>query len=577
MSRNRNDFLEPRTVGLIDVPSSRQATVFDPNLLLKYKDALPLPSVLKPVRRVKGADYFEVAMTEFRQKLHADLPPTLLWGYGDARQNFGSFPGPTFEVRAGKRILVKWINNINASDFLIPNAFDPFLNGDNKGEPHVKTVAHVHGAHVPPAGDGRPDAWFSKGFAIKGADWTTEVYEYPNKQDAATLWYHDHTVGQTRLNVYAGLAGLYVIRSKKEEDLNLPSGKHEIPLVIQDRIVDADGSLLYLERDPSKVPTNADHPGPWVPEFFGNLILVNGKIWPFLDVEPRKYRFRILNGSNARFYNLHLSSGQPFIQIAAEQGLFHKPVQLRSILIAPGERADVIVDFSHQPGDVFLTNDAKTPFPNGDDVDPDTTAHVMKFSVRKHVLTTDLSSVPTVLGDDPGLVLPDPGGMAGKGESVVTRNMAIVEFTDENDKPIVGLLNNRRFDAPVIDKPKLGAVEIWNIINTTGDTHPIHLHLVKFRLLRRQKFDAPSYLAAWQPGLPGSGPAPIAPYPFLLGSPIPPDANETGFKDTVRANPGEITTITMRFDDYTGKYPWHCHIVDHEDNEMMQQFEVVRN
>jgi spore coat protein A len=433
-------------------------------------------------------------------------------------------------VRAGQCIRVKWINNIDATDYLILGAYDPFLQGTNKGEPHVKTVVHVHGAHVPPTSDGYPEAWFTRNFKQKGPAWTTEVYDYPNKQDAATLWYHDHTMGQTRLNVYAG-------------------------------------SLLYPVRDPAEIPTDNNHPGPWIPEFFGDTILVNGKVWPFFDVEPRRYRFRILNGSNARFYHLRLSSGQTFVQIAAEQGLFAAPVERHSILIAPAERAEVLVDFSCQRGDIFLTNDAAAPFPNGDPVDPNTTAQVMKFRVSTRPGQADSSQVPAKLGGAPAIA---------KHSASVIRNMTIVEFLDRNGEPIIGLLNNRRWTAPVTDRPKLGDVEIWNIINTTGDTHPIHLHLVKFQLIGRQKFNVDAYLAAWKPGPAGSGPEPIAPTPFLLGSPSAPDSNELGFKDTVRANPGEVTTIIMRFDDYTGKYPWHCHIVDHEDNEMMQQFEVVK-
>jgi spore coat protein A len=327
--------------------------------------------------------------------------------------------------------------------------------------------------------------------------------------------------------------------------------------LIQDRLFDVDGSLLYPVSDPTLVP-----------EFFGDTILVNGQVWPFFEVEPRKYRFRILNGSNARYYNLKLSSGQAFVQIAAEQGLFSAPVQRQSILIAPGERADVIIDFSGQRGDIFVTNDAVTLFPIGDPVDPNTTGQIMKFSVTKRLLQPDRSVVPSKLGGAPGI----PKSLAS-----VTRNMTIILFTNANGVPTIALLNNKFWTAPVTDQPKLGAVEIWNIINTAPDSHPIHLHLVKFQLLSRQKFNVNAYLTAWNPGPAGSGPAPIAPDPFLLGSPMAPDSNETGFKDTVRANPGEVTTIIARFDDYTGKYPWHCHIIDHEDNEMMQQFEVVKH
>ena len=566
------------------------ANVLDPRALQKFVDALPLPATLQPVGKRDGHDYYEVAMSQFQQKLHRDIPPTSLWGYG------GSFPGQTLEARVGETIYVKWINNIAAPDHLIKGAYDPFLRGTNKGEPQVKTVTHVHGAHVAPAGDGYPEAWFTREFAIKGPAWTNEVYVYPNKQEAATLWYHDHTIGQTRLNVYAGLAGFYLLRDKDEKnndsgndgkgdtpDKNklcaLPHGKFEVPLVIQDRIFDADGSLLFPIRDPAEVPTSSEHPGPWIPEFFGEIILVNGKVWPYFEVAPRKYRLRILNGSNARFYNLTLDSGQAFTQIAAEQGFFKKPVKRQSILLAPGERADVIVDFAGKSGNIILRNDAKTPFPDGDSADPATTGQIMQFRINQRLAFADTSAVPAALNANATLETrqDDDLGTFRKKVSVI-RNMAIIEWNDRDGNPIIGLLNKREWNAPIEDKPKLGSVEIWNIVNVTRDTHPIHLHLVKFKLLSRQAIDSERYRKQWLKNgeRAGQGPRPISPAAFLLGAPVRPDSNEMGFKDTVRANPGEVTTIIMRFDDYVGKYPWHCHIIDHEDNEMMQQFEVVR-
>jgi spore coat protein A len=565
------------------------ANVLSPSSLQKFVDELPLPATLKPVGRRNGGDYYEVVMTQFQQKLHKDMKATKLWGYN------GSFPGPTLEARVGRPVHVKWINDLPIQDYLIDGAYDPFLEGTDKGEPHAKTVVHVHGAHVPPAGDGYPEAWFTRGFDKKGPAWTTDVYDYPNKQEAATLWYHDHTMGQTRLNVYAGLAGFYLLRDDDEKDDDsgndgrgdkpdnkklsaLPHGKFEVAIVIQDRIFDTDGSLLFPIRDPVQVPTSSEHPGPWVPEFFGDTILVNGKVWPFFDVEPRKYRFRILNGSNARFYNLTLDSGQTFTQIAAEQGFFNKPVKRQNILLAPGERADVIVDFAGVRGTVILRNDAKAPFPDGDAVDPNTTGQIMQFRTNKRLAFDDTSAVPAVLNVSAApQTLQDEEIATFRRQAALTRNMAIIEWKDESGEPIIGLLDNRRWASPMTVKPKLGSVEIWNIVNTTGDTHPIHLHLVKFKLLSRQAFDVDRYLAEWikHGEKAGKGPDPIAPAAFLLGAPAGPDSNETGFKDTVRANPGEVTTIIMRFDDYTGKYPWHCHIVDHEDNEMMQQFEVV--
>ena len=585
--------------GRVRAPSA--VVPLDPRSLSKYADPLPFPiPVAQPVGNLDGADYYEIGMTQIKQRLHKQLGPTTLWSYGDAPGKPGMFPGPTIQVRAGQRIFVKWVNQLAPAGHLLEEVFDTNLHGTDRGEPHVKTVVHVHGAHVPPHSDGHPEAWFTRNFARKGDVWSRKVYEYPNLQAPTTLWYHDHAIGQTRLNVYAGLFGFFLVRRPGEregddhdgEQIGLPGGRFEVPLVIFDRQFEADGSLLYPVRDPDQIPTGPDHPGPWVPEFFGDTILVNGKVWPYFAVEPRRYRLRILNGSNARFYNLRLSSGQPFFQIGAEQGLFPFPVRRTSILLAPAERADVIVDFSGQANrDVFLTNDAPAPYPAGDPVDPDTTAHVMKFSVSRPMRGNDASVLPARLdGAAPALELgagyvdaptlssqlqAADASPAGARRVARIRHMALAEVVDADDNPIIVLLNNRHWDDPITDKPRLGSIEVWHLINTTGDTHPIHLHLVKFLVLRRQTFDVDGYLAAWHPTRPGMGPAPIPATPYLTGRPMPPDTNEIGFKDTVRVNPGEVATIAARFDDYTGNYPWHCHILEHEDNEMMLQFEVV--
>lgn len=545
------------------------ARMLDPLSLYKFADPLPLPPVLEPVATYDGRPFYDVAMTQFRQKLHADLPPTTLWGYN------GMYPGPTFEARVGRTVRVRWRNEIRANAFLIPGAYDPTLEGANHHEPQVKTVVHLHGANVPTTSDGLPEAWFAPGFAATGPAWTGEVYEYPNRQGPATLWYHDHAIGQTRLNVYAGLAGLYLLRGMEELDgrNGLPGGRYEIPLVIQDRIFDVDGSLLFPVRDPEQVPTDQNHPGPWVPEFFGNTILVNGKLWPYLEVEPRRYRLRMLNGSNARFYNLRFGAGLAFTQIGSDQGFLPRPVRGHALLLAPGERADVIVDFAGMRGNVLLTNDAKAPFPDGDAIDRGTAGQIMQFRISRRLAQADASGVQP---PRPANALPDPSAQALARQARVTRHMALVEFLDDAGEPIVGLLNNRTGEDTTTARPRLGAVEVWNFINTTGDTHPVHLHLVRFQVLARQPFDAERYRRDWiGANGPGKGPQPISPLPYLTGAPMRPEPEETGLKDTVRVPPGQVTTIVVRFGDYPGTYPWHCHILDHEDNAMMQRFEVV--
>lgn len=543
--------------------------LLDPAALAKFVQAVPRPAVHVPSGTLNGSPYYEVAMTRFEQQLHPDLPPTTVWGFG------GRYPGPSFEARVGQRIYVKWINALPPGRHLLAAAFDPYVPGAASG-PQTKTVTHLHGAVVPKAWDGNPMAWFTRGFAQTGPTWSGPVYEYPNEQKAATLWYHDHAIGQTRLNVYAGLAGFYLLRSGLELDAAraglLPGGRHELALAIQDRLFDVDGALLYPVRDPAQVPTNADHPGPWVPEVFGNVIVVNGKVWPYLDVEPTRYRLRIVNGSNARFYNLALDFGEPFIQIAAEQGFF-MPVQRNSILLAPGERADVIVDFSRMSGNVILRNNAPAPFPAGDAPDPETVGQIMQFRVAPPAV----QHVPAVDGMSASREAA-PEAEDRQRQAVVTRNMGLVEFTDAAGEPIKLLLNNRDFDSTPTDVLKLGTVEVWNLINTTGDTHPIHLHLFSFRVLSRRPFDADRYRSDWIGSRPpAAGPRPPSPEPYYTGPALPAESNERGRKDTVQAWPGYVTTILVPIAGYPGAYPWHCHILEHEDNDMMLQFEVVQS
>lgn len=261
--------------------------------LIKFVDALPVPAIIAPVGLVGGVPLFDVGMREFRQKLHRDLPATTLWGYN------GMYPGPTFEARRGHPIAVRWRNQLPGNHML---QIAPTIHGAEPPIPEVRTVVHVHGLKVLPESDGYPEAWFTNGFAQTGPFFDRQIYHYPNDQPATGLWYHDHALGITRLNLYTGLEGFYFIRDDDERDLNFPSGPYELPLMIQDRLLNPDGSLNYPVSD------NSDFEVPpfWVPEFFGDTVLVNGKVWPHLEVEPRKYRFRMLNASNARFYHLSL-------------------------------------------------------------------------------------------------------------------------------------------------------------------------------------------------------------------------------------------------------------------------------
>ncbi|PLS07104.1 multicopper oxidase family protein [Neobacillus cucumis] len=520
--------------------------------LKKFVDALPLPPVLKPSTKSADIPYYEVTMKQVKQQLHRDLPPTTIWGYN------GMYPGPTFEVRRNQPILVKWENKL-PFEHLLP--VDRTLHGAEPDKPSVRTVVHLHEGRVRPENDGYPEAWFTRDFKNVGPKFVHEVYYYPNCQRPATLWYHDHALGITRLNVYAGLAGFYILRDKEEEKLDLPSGKFEVPLVIQDRSFYLDpnsnqfGELFYPSQPPQDPPPAPKLPNPSVvPEFFGDTILVNGKVWPYLEVEPRKYRFRILNGSNARFYNIRLNTTEPdlkFIIIGTEGGLLEKPSDpVSQILLAPAERVDVIVDFSNHKGkNIILTNDARAPFPNGDAPDFDLT-QIMQFRVKSKLSKPDKSKIPAKLSCLERL---DPK------DAVFVRKNTLVETKDEFGR-LKLLLNNMDWDKPPItETPQNGTIEIWELYNTTLDTHPIHLHLVTFQILSRAKFS----------GNPTGNP--------YIGQPLPLDPSESGWKDTVRANPGEVTRIIARFGPFTGIYPWHCHILEHEDHEMMRPFENLHN
>ncbi|MFS0824588.1 multicopper oxidase family protein [Bacillus sp. 1P02SD] len=538
--------------------------------LRKFVDALPIPSILKPKDKSDDIPFYEVTMKQVKQKLHRDLPATTVWGYN------GLYPGPTFEARRNEPILVKWKNEL-PYEHLLP--VDRTLHGSDPDTPSVRTVVHLHGGRVRPENDGYPEAWFTRDFKNTGLKFVKEVYHYPNCQRATTLWYHDHALGITRLNVYAGLAGFYILRDEEEEELHLPSGKFEIPLVIQDRSFNLDpnseqfGELFYPSQpgqepppapQPPLLPIDTTIPNPSVvPEFFGNTILVNGKVWPFLEVEPRKYRFRILNGSNARFYGINFSSSNlKFTLIGTDGGLLEKKIEnVSHITLAPAERVDVIVDFSRHSGQrIILTNDAPSPFPNGTLPSPDLT-QIMEFRVKQKLSKPDKSKVPKKLSCFERL---------DQTKAVTVRKTTLVETTDEFGrlKLLLGSVNPAYPDRangmnwdqpPITETPYNGTIEVWELYNTTLDTHPIHLHLVTFQILSCHSFS----------GNPEN--------PTIDPTPLPLDPSETGWKDTVRANPGEVTRIIARFGPFTGIYPWHCHILEHEDHEMMRPYENLDN
>jgi len=516
--------------------------------LAKFVDPLPIPKAIKPDYRKNGVTRYTVTMKQFYKSLHRDLPKTKLWGYN------GMFPGPKFEVHKGERVHVLWENKLPHKDFL---PIDTTVHGAGKNVPRVRTVVHLHGGRARAGDDGYPEAWFTQDFKKTGPFFKRKIYRYDNNQRATMLWYHDHALGITRLNVYAGLAGIYMIRDKEEEALPLPKGPYEIPLSITDRTINPDGSLYYpirpmpssLKNPKAKIPIPSV-----VPEFFGKMILVNGKVWPYLNVEPRKYRFRILNASNDRFYNLKLNSGQTFVQIGSDGGLLRRSVKLKQILIAPAERVDVIIDFSKMAGkNITLTNNAAAPYPNGDpaNLNPNATGLIMQFRVNLLLKSPDKSEIPAVLSHFPRY---------SRKNVRKVRNLSLNETYDKYGR-LQQLLTNRMWDDPVTERPVVGTKEIWNLINTTMDTHPIHVHLVQFQILQRRPYDVNYYNRTGKIR--------------FTGPPKRPAANERGFKDTVKAIPGHITSIIARFGPYTGQYVWHCHMLEHEDHDMMRPYRVI--
>ncbi|MFW9886343.1 MAG: multicopper oxidase family protein [Candidatus Thorarchaeota archaeon] len=564
-----------------------------------------------------------VDMTEFSQQvLPLPFPQTPVWGYGglahdaltgDSLGYVHNQPGPTFEAIRGIPIEVEYQNKI-VSPHMFPvdptlhwanpnnvpmgtyvPPFTPYPPGYPEAQSPVPLIPHLHGGEVQSTSDGHPEAWFTAS-GIHGPEYNTEnptadssaIFYYPNAQPATTLWYHDHALGITRINVMSGLAGFYLLRDPNDSIAPLlPSGKYEMPLVLQDRTFKTDGSFWFPEVgvDPGVHPY-------WQPEFFGNVIMVNGLAWPNMNVDQGQYRFRLLDGSNARFYTLKfwvpsLDSFLPFIQIGSDGGYLRTAAALTELTIAPGERADVLVDFSGLPTGtkVILKNTAKTPFPKGTPADPKTVGKCMQFTVGPNPGPAPAALPPlmnpTLSGVYPTLPLP-----------ILQRTLPLFEVMGPLG-PTMVTLNGQLWSGVVTETPTLGTTEEWVIVNPTADAHPIHLHLTQFQVVSRQNMQTAKYAADWM-ALNGMPPLPedvvpteIPVGPYLNGQPYAPPLNEQGWKDTVQVYPGQVTIIRVRFAPIDGSpaypfdatsgpgYVWHCHILDHEDNEMMRPYIVI--
>jgi spore coat protein A, manganese oxidase len=476
-----------------------------------FVDPLPLPETMGVAHPGK----LRITMREIHAKVHRDVPSTLMWSYGPTPL------APIIEARSGHPLEIEWVNSLPTKHFL---PIDYSLHGCGHDVPDVRTSTHVHGARVPSKADGYPTDWFVPG--------KSKTCLYPLQQDASTLWYHDHAMGLNRLNTYAGLFGLFLVRDSAEDSLQLPSGKHEIPLILYDRELTADGQFFY--------PTSGDPEHPWVSEFEGDGILINGKIRPYFEVEPRLYRFRILNTANSRFFNLSLDTQEPITLIGSDQGLLAAPADIPHLILAPAERGDVLIDFTKSSGKtVHLRNGA---------------LDILQFRVAAQTAspTPSAPSIPKTLRTITRIP---------ESSAITTRTITLDEYKDKVGNSMLMVLNQKRWHEPVTEKPRLNTTEIWEFVNLTEDTHPLHLHLVRFQLLDRRRFDVFSYYT----------------YNKLryTSDPVPPAPGEAGWKDTIQCSPKAITRIIVKFEGYTGNYLYHCHVLEHEANDMMRPFEVI--
>jgi spore coat protein A len=528
---------------LLSHPASTDRPGRTASTIERYIDPLPRLSRLEPHSTRGAADQYRVRMMQFEKPLHSQLPPAKVWGYE------GQYPGPIFQAMRGRPVEVEWQNDLPV-DHLFP--IDPRIHGAMPPAPAVRTVPHLHGSRTTSESDGLPEKWFTPGNSV--------LYHYPNEQQAATLWYHDHALGITRLNVYAGLSGFYLLRDEREHAMGLPTGDYEIPLVLQDRTLDEQGQLLY---QPTQENGSNSPRGVWGPEFFGELPVINGAAYPHLEVEPRPYRLRVLNGANSRFFNLYFNLARhatdvpslvTFHQIGSDGGFLSAPAAMQKILLGPAERADLIVDFSSLAGkSITLSNNAPSPYPGWTTLVQD---HPPLNELMEFRVTLPMAPAAKSFIMPPPLPLP----RYDSSQALLTRDFVLNELMDAKGNSLGVRINRKGYDDPVTETPKLGSLEKWRFINTTDDAHPMHLHLVQFQILERQGFNTAAFTQGRLE---------------LVGNPRPPAPGEAGWKDTAVVTPSDVLTILVRFEGYTGRYVFHCHMLEHEDNDMMRPYEVI--
>ncbi len=698
--QTRREFLKTTAIagaGLALWRGTAWAFSQSPTGLQKFIQPLPglgpagIPVATPNTTAFSGADFYQIEVGQYTQQFHPDLPPSLLRGYADTA--YGLLPngrpnhrylGGLIVAKKDRPVWLKVKNNLPDGPHPLP--VDTTIMGVVNGQNDNRICTHLHGGFVPWTSDGGPFAWVdphgnvgeSVVRSVNGTGVPGEMMlYYPNQQSSRLMWYHDHALGITRLNAYVGIATGYLLVDDYEQGLVsenvIPA--NQVPLILQDKSFVSKaairsgytwgkvGDLWYpylyeknrWDYGPDVTPPAQGVITPLpvpaeIPEYFSDTIVVNGAAWPFLEVQPRHYRFRILNASQARFYNLQLyyedplhpgeadltNPGPVFTQIGNEGGLLPLPVALNNppqqigfdpftgnatnytLLLAPAERADIIIDFSDVPvgARLILYSDAPAPFPGGDPLndyytgDPNqvalggapttvegfgpNTRTLLQFRVTALVGAPDPDSMDllaslAVTGSPSPILAADIAPGLNPKKAIRVRDLTLNEDFDNWGRLIQRLgtdvssgLNNqglptwaRGYLEPATETPKAGTTEIWRIFNLTGDTHPIHFHLVNVQILSRQPFDVGRFMAK-------NGQV------HFTGPARPAERNELGWKETVRMNPMECTTVIMKFElpsvpfdvppsPRTGglEYVWHCHILEHEEHDMMRPLVVT--
>ncbi|KAM3310605.1 hypothetical protein ACQJBY_031350 [Aegilops geniculata] len=542
-----------------------------------YVDRLPQMPKIRGYSMERGRAtpvHLAVGMYRKKWKFHRDLPATTVFVFGESAES-ATFPGPTIEALQGVPLSVTWENHLPERHIL---PWDPTVPVAIPRHGGVPTVVHLHGGVHPPQSDGSAFAWFTAGFRETGAKWTTPTYVYPNVQSPGVLWYHDHALGLTRANLLAGLLGAYVIRNPAVEwPLGLPCGdEFDRVLVLADRSFYADGSLyMNSTGDNPRI-----HPQ-WQPEYFGDAITVNGKAWPFLRVSRRRYRFRVINASNARYFNLSLSlsNGLPFHVVGSDTSYLPRPVAATHVVLGVSESFDVVVDFSEDVSnapEVELVNTAPYPFPDGN-APGRLSSKVMKFVVEP-AKTRDQSRVPARLLE-----------YVKVAEEEATRKRYIVMY--EYDDGATGgpthlYINGKRLEDPATETPCVGATEVWEVVNLTPDDHPLHLHLATFQVVRARGLVGLDEFKNCMARLNDAGRCNVSRH--AAGDAVAVPEHERTWKNVGKMAPGYLTTVVVKFlmvdtgeaypFDATAEpgYVYHCHILDHEDNAMIRPLKLIR-